>query len=179
MTTIGYNEKKLVKNGNHESNIGNLLADSLAAVYDDTRIAFMNNGGIRSNISVGDIWYDDILYVMPFDNTVDLVTMSGSGIRSTLETAAKNISPDDVYGYPGFGFQISGLRVDIFVTEDNSGSRVHKLEVEDEDGLFVEIDNEGIYNVALTSFIAGGGFKKQKQTKGIFDDHILSHQVGS
>merc|ERR1712013_824494 len=121
----------------------------MAAVYPNTTISFSNNGGIRSSLAVGNLTYEDVLYVLPFDNTVDFVTMKGSG-----------------------------LRVTIIVTPDNAGDRVADLQVMDVNGVFGDIQDDEVYNVALPSFLAGGGSKFQKQMRGVFDDHILSHDVG-
>ena len=58
-------------------------------------------------IKVGDILYDDLLYILPFENTVDLVTMKGRGIRNALEKACHNINHEDVNEYYGsFGYQV-------------------------------------------------------------------------
>jgi len=180
MTTIGVNEILLIEGDNSEEwNIGDVLTESMAAVYNDTRISFSNNGGIRSAIDVGDVWYDDIMYVMPFDNTVDLVTMNGKGIRASIEAAAAGINPEDVNEYPGFGYQLCGLKVEIEAAKDNVNSRVVSLLVQEEDGNFVPIEEEKVYNVALPSFLAGGGTKKSRQIRGLFDEGILSHEVGT
>ena len=59
-------------------------------------------------LQVGEILYDDLLYILPFENTVDLVTMKGSGIRNVLEQACFKINPDDVNDYYGsFGYQVA------------------------------------------------------------------------
>ena len=56
---------------------------------------------------MGDILYDDLLYILPFENTVDLVTMRGSGLRNALEKACYNINPEDVNEYYGsFSYQV-------------------------------------------------------------------------
>lgn len=178
-TVIGENKIILEENApSEESNIGDVIAEAMAGVYNDTRISFTNNGGIRSTIDVGEVMYDDILYVLPFDNTVDLVTMKGQGIKDALERASEGIDPENVNKYPGFGYQISGLRVVIEARADNVGSRVTSLKVEGEDGSYSDIDLEAEYNLALPSFLAGGGTKNQKQMRGIFDDNILTHDVG-
>ena len=58
-------------------------------------------------VQVGDILYDDLLYILPFENTVDLVTMKGRGIRNALEKACHNINHEDVNEYYGsFGYQV-------------------------------------------------------------------------
>merc|ERR1712055_29527 len=142
-------------------------------------------GGIRSSLEVGDILYDDLLYILPFENTVDLVTMRGGGIRNVLEKACENINSEDVNEYYGsFGYQVAGLRFQVVVTADNAGDRGKNLNVKNEDGNYGDIDDEAIYNVALPTFLAGNfhssNNKTQRQVKsgGIFDEDILSHVVG-
>ena len=130
-------------------------------------------------LQVGEILYDDLLYILPFENTVDLVTMKGSGIRNVLEQACFKINPDDVNDYYGsFGYQVAnpncsvklffcvsklrfslmglrkfsqvaGLRFEVVVTAGNAGDRVKNLNVKNEDGNYGDIDDEAIYNVAL------------------------------
>ena len=59
-------------------------------------------------LQVGEILYDDLLYILPFENTVDLVTMKGRGIRNVLEKACYKINPDNVNDYNGsFGYQVA------------------------------------------------------------------------
>lgn len=94
--------------------------------------------------------YDDVLYILPFDNTVDLVTMKGSGIRTVLERMCERINPDDVHDYSGgFGYQVAGLNFEVLVAEDNQGERVHNLRVKGADGVYADIQEEAVYNVAL------------------------------
>ena len=113
-SVVGENKILLKEEGlSEESNIGDVICQSMAAVYENTTISFTNNRGIRSTLQVGNLTYEDILYVLPFDNTVDLVTMKGSGIITCLENVAFNIDPTDVDEYTGFGYQLSGLKVTI------------------------------------------------------------------
>ena len=85
-----------------------------------------------------------MLTVQPFDNTVDLVTMSGAGLRASLENAAASLVPGDPEAYPGFGYQISGLKVNITVEENNQGGRVTGLMIKQEDGSHVEVDEDKV-----------------------------------
>ena len=89
-----------------------------------------------------------------------------------------NIDPTYVNEYPGFGYPLSGLNVTIVVTPNNAGNRVTELQVMDIDGTFSDVIEDKIYNVALPSFLAGGGTKFQKEMRGVFDDSVLSHTVG-
>jgi len=178
---LGVNEVLLEEGPpSQESNIGDVVSDAFAAAFPDTRIAFSNNGGIRSTLEVGEVLYDDVLYILPFDNTVDLVTMKGSGIRTVLERMCERINPDDVHDYSGgFGYQVAGLNFEVLVAEDNQGERVHNLRVKGADGVYADIQEEAVYNVALPSFLSGsGGRGRQVKSKGIFDDLILSLEEG-
>ena len=121
----------------------------MAAVYNDTTISFQNNGGIRAPFPVGNITYEDVLEVLPFDNTVDYVTMNGTGLKQSLENSAAQISYEDVYEYPGFGIQVSGLRFTINVLPDNQNSRITDLKVKDINGSYFDVDLEQIYYIAL------------------------------
>ena len=121
----------------------------MAAVYNDTTISFQNNGGIRAPFPVGNITYEDVLEVLPFDNTVDYVTMNGTGLKQSLENSAAQISYEDVYEYPGFGIQVSGLRFTINVQPDNQNSRITDLKVKDINGSYFDVDLEQIYYIAL------------------------------
>ena len=82
--------------------------------------------------------------VQPFDNTVDLVTMNGEGLRASIEAAAFSLVAGDPEAYPGFGYQLSGLRVNITVEEDNQGSRVTELLVKQEDGSYAKVEDDKV-----------------------------------
>ena len=129
--------------------LGDFICDAMAAVYNDTTISFQNNGGIRAPIPVGNITYEDVLEVLPFDNTVDHVTMNGTGLKQSLENSAALISYEDVHEYPGFGFQVAGLRFTINVLPDNQNSRITDLKVQNINGNYFDVDPDQIYNIAL------------------------------
>jgi len=177
--TVGENKIPLTMRApSEEGNLGDVVCQSMAAVYDNTRISFSNNGGIRSDLVVGNLTYEDIMYVLPFENTVDLVQMTGKGLRDSIENAAARIDHVDVNQYPGFGYQLSGLKVRIEVSASNSGNRVTELQEVKEDGTLDEVEDEKVYNVALPSFLVGVFNKQQGQTRGTFDGSILTHTKG-
>ena len=88
-----------------------------------------------------------MLTVQPFDNTVDLVTMNGAGLRASIEAAASSLVAGDPEAYPGFGYQLSGLIVDITVEENNQGSRVTGLLIKQEDGSYEEVEDDRVSRV--------------------------------
>jgi 5'-nucleotidase len=163
-----------------ESNMGNLIADSMAAAHDDTYIAFMNNGGIRNRFEIGNITLEDIFFVLPFNNTVDLMAMPGRSLLSAVERAASRLDPQQPDKYPGFGLQVAGLRLEILVTSNNTDSRVNRIQVRvgnsEED--WEDLVPDKTYRVAVGSYLAPDG--QQRYVRGIFDDlDGLEHYPGS
>ena len=84
-----------------ESALGNVLADGLREM-EKADVALLNSGGLRANLKAGAITYGDIYEVLPFDNTVSIVTVTGEELRRLLVAA---------YGTGSGVFQQSGLKV--------------------------------------------------------------------
>lgn len=147
-----------------ETNLGDLTADSLR---DQTGadIALVNGGGIRMSIPAGDITYNDIYEVFPFNNQVCIIEASGQQILDALEWGV-HVLPDEFGGF----FQVSGLsyEVDCSVesgcTEDEYGMcsgisgarRVNNVMVGEE-----PIDPDAVYTVAGADYFliySGNGY---------------------
>lgn len=90
-----------------ETNLGDLCADAYRNTL-GADIAFVNGGGIRSNIEKGDITYGDIIAVHPFGNMACLIEASGQEILDALELGAAS-SPEESGGF----LQVSGLTYEI------------------------------------------------------------------
>ena len=82
--------------------------------------------------------------VQPFDNTVDKVVMTGEGIKNSLEAAAASIDFNNPDGYPGFGYQVAGVRFNISVGPDNVNNRIRNLQVKNIDGEYNIIDPQQV-----------------------------------
>lgn len=143
-----------------ECNLGNLIADSYRQET-GADIAFMNGGGIRRDLPAGDLTLGDLLEVQPFGNTVATLELTGADIIAALENSVSRITLNDDGeivrdGASGRFLQVSGLRFSYDPTLE-AGSRVVSVEVEQEDGSFVAIDESATYSVAMPNFIALGG----------------------
>lgn len=90
-----------------ETTIGNLCADAFRAVL-GSDIAFVNGGAIRADIPEGDVTYNNLLSVFPYNNAVCTATMSGSQIMDALEVSAR-LLPKENGGF----LQVSGLKFKI------------------------------------------------------------------
>jgi 5'-nucleotidase len=73
-----------------ETALGDLIADAVLAATrsQGTQIAFMNGGGMRQDLDVGDnltATYGQVQIVLPFGNTLVAMDLTGAQIRSLLE----------------------------------------------------------------------------------------------
>ena len=78
----------LVRNG--ETGLCNLAADAMLYSARETKtgradVGLFNGGGLRTNIKAGEITFNDALSVMPFNNTVCIVEVSGQTLLDELE----------------------------------------------------------------------------------------------
>ncbi len=76
-----------------ESLLSNLIADVLreaAIPYlgHPADVAVVNMGGLRSSLSAGDITYGDIYEILPFENSLCLLTLTGSTLKQLMENIA-------------------------------------------------------------------------------------------
>ena len=162
---------------NREVTVGNLVADSLRW-FMDTDVTLMNGGGVRADISEGEITFGELLDINPFINFVVSVKLKGQQIIDALEVGASYVEAipvfeDNPVGENGGFLHVSGLRykidtsVDSEVVYDKNGMmtsigdnrRVHDVEVL-KDGEYVPIDPEADYTLASVDYLVlnyGGG----------------------
>ena len=108
-----------------ETNLANFCTDAFRIML-DTDIALINAGGIRDNIEAGDITYNDLLRVFPFNNTVCIATITGRQLLDVLEFSARFFPRES-----SELMHVSGLRYTLFV---NCDPRTFYY---DEQGLFI------------------------------------------
>ncbi|PKN83249.1 MAG: multifunctional 2',3'-cyclic-nucleotide 2'-phosphodiesterase/5'-nucleotidase/3'-nucleotidase [Deltaproteobacteria bacterium HGW-Deltaproteobacteria-1] len=128
-----------------ETNLGNLITDIMrkAAGAD---AAIINGGTIRTSIKKGQIKVSDVYAVVPFDNYIVAIKLTGKQIRETLEHGVSAI--DEGAGrFP----QVSGLAF-TYNRLDPAGSRVKDVFI---GGHPLVADKE--YTVATNDFLAAGG----------------------
>jgi 2',3'-cyclic-nucleotide 2'-phosphodiesterase (5'-nucleotidase family) len=96
-TTLVQISKRLVKN-KPESEMGNLLCDLFKEIGSEKYgkpidVALTNFGGIRTEWQAGNITVGNVYEVMPFDNALVVLTLSGSQLKSFLAELAKRKDP--------------------------------------------------------------------------------------
>ena len=126
-----------------ENALANMVADALR-LQTGADIALFNGGNFRAPLAKGDMTAGDLYAVLPFDNFLVKVKLSGAKIRECLAYGAQQ------YGDGGFP-QVSGLRiryVDGKLVEAKVG---HSAETA------VPLDDAKSYSVVMTDFLAIGG----------------------
>jgi len=108
------------------------------------QIAMTNGGGLRVPVPAGEITAGKLYEVMPFDNTLYTMKLSGADVKANIEHGIMN---EDI-GW----IQISGVRV-TYNSGAEAGNRITSMVLED--GTPVEMDN--YYTVVTNDFMFTGG----------------------
>ena len=183
LTINGADGKRAVRNA--ETNLGDLCADAYRILL-GADIAFVNGGGVRDNIKVGDITYGDIIKVHPFGNEACLVEVTGQQIKDALELGSA--------AYPGEsgGFlQVSGLTYTINADIPSSVVKNDKSEFVKVDGAYrvsdimvggQPLDVNKTYTLASHNYMlkdAGDGYTMfgTKNVKVLQDEVMIDNQV--
>jgi len=128
-----------------ETNLGNLVADILRALT-GAEISIQNSGGIRTSIDVGPITLEEIFTVLPFDNYVVSLELTGRAILAALENSV-SMHPELHGRFP----QVSGMSF-LFDPARPAGERIVEVTIGDEPLVL-----DRTYIVATNDFMAGGG----------------------
>ncbi len=131
-----------------ESPLGDLLTDAMRA-YLKTDFAFLNSGGIRTDLPAGALIYANMFDVSPFDNFPAVVTMTGAQVKRMLEVTS-------IGGGRGI-LQTSGLRYTFDEARDAdkpAAQRNRLTEVTLANGQ--PLDPAALYRVATIDFLVTG-----------------------
>lgn len=128
-----------------ETNLGNLIADIIRQTS-GADVAIINGGGIRTGIKKGEVLVKDIYSVLPFDNYIVAIKLTGKQIKDTLEHGVSAIE-EGAGRFP----QVSGLSFS-YSRLAKPGSRIREIFIA---GKSLDPDKE--YTVATNDFLAAGG----------------------
>ena len=186
------NGNRLVRN--NETNLGDLCADAFRyAVNAD--IGYINGGGIRADIKAGDITYNDLLNVLPFNNSVVLAQVSGQTIMDMMELTLMSYPGEDG-AFPhlsGLTFSVNtSIPSSVVINEYGEFSgvdgqyRVYDLKVyNSKTEAYEDIDLNATYTLAASNYYLielGSGMKmlesaKILQNEGLLDAEALEKYI--
>jgi 5'-nucleotidase len=136
----------LTRNHDGESELGNLIADSLRAAVLGAHIGLQNSGGIRADIDAGPITFGELFDVLPFGNKVAAMRLTGAQLRELILMG--------LHGKHG-AVQISGLRVVVDLSKIGCPGGAALVEATLSDGAAIR---EGAEYVLVTNdYLAKGG----------------------
>jgi len=133
--------QELVRNREGESALGEVLVDALREM-ERADVALINPGGLRADLPAGELTYGQVYDVLPFENTVANVTVTGEELTHLLQVA---------YGARRGVYQVSGLQLTLLHCSDIVRLKTVKFS----DG--ASIRPEQRYRVAMPDFLASGG----------------------
>lgn len=128
-----------------ETNLGNFMADIMRQAS-NAQACIINGGGLRTSILQGPIQMKDVYAVLPFDNYVVAIRLTGKQIREVLEYSVSAV--EDLEGrFP----QVSGITFGYCPTAPK-GARVGDIQINGTPLHFKES-----YVIATNDFLAAGG----------------------
>jgi 2',3'-cyclic-nucleotide 2'-phosphodiesterase (5'-nucleotidase family) len=141
--------RDLTRRTDGESGLGDLITDAMREAS-GARIAFYNGGGIRADLLKGPVTLENVYTILPFDNQLVTMDLSGSQIRELMENSAQAEKL----------LQISGMKVEFDLSRP-AGSKVVSIYVDT-----APIDPEATYKVVTNDFLAAGGDQVTTFMKG-------------
>lgn len=168
-----------------ETNLGALCADAFRSAV-NADIGYINGGNLRADILAGDITFNDMLNVLPFNNTIVLAEVSGQTIKDILEMAMRTW-PEENGAFPhlsGIRFSVNtAIPSSVVLNEQEeftgvSGQyRVYDIEILDkETEKYKPISLTKTYTLAATNYYIleyGSGMKMLENSVVLQNDGIL------
>jgi 2',3'-cyclic-nucleotide 2'-phosphodiesterase (5'-nucleotidase family) len=160
-TVIGKLEGALIKGRVVGGSMGNFVTDAVreqagAKLGKRPALAILNRDGLRKNtIAAGDLRVRDIFEILPFENELVAVDMTGAQLRRLLETLMGNADLAE-----------SGARVKYQTSETRKFEAV-SLQIIGPTGALEEIDPSRTYTIVTVDFVMtrGGAYDFLKEIK--------------
>ena len=144
-TVIGRLESDLNKTGVGGGSLGNFVADGIKAYATKHRhpvvLAIMNAGGLRKNeISAGELRVSDIFELLPFENALVAVDVTGVQLAKLIEIVTRDAQ--------------SGARIH-FKWNERSRPEYLSGKLVDEHGNEYDIDPQKTYTIVTIDYLLG------------------------
>jgi 5'-nucleotidase len=147
-----------VENAAGESTLGNLIADA-QRVRTEADFAFMNPGGIRTNLDAGEVTWGDLFAIQPFFNDLVSMDLTGAQVRTLLEQQWVGQTNPRILKTSGLWYRwqaCAGYNPSAVPFCPGGGTpQVVEIRVGGPSGAL--LDPAATYRVTVNSFMASGG----------------------
>lgn len=156
---VGETPTSLIHKHGRENPVTNLVADSLREAT-KSDFSLVNAGGVRTSIEAGKIMYGAAFRVLPFDNLVAVLKISGKDLKTALRIAFSGHS-GGIFGISGLQLTMHPLEREIVPDDLNSDGKKEPWEikrlisVKTADGK--ELSDSKMYSLATPDFLVSGG----------------------
>ncbi len=138
----------------HGSDIAGLVAKAFLRAEPTADVAIQNGGGVRANVPPGPFTIADAYTLLPFRNSMVVLTMSGAELLAVLEDSLANFM--DLGGSSGSYPYAAGLRFSVDLTQPR-GARIGQVEVNSGlKGEWGALEPAATYRVVTSDFLAAG-----------------------
>ncbi len=136
-------------NRTEETNIADFVADSFRKAA-GSDVALINGGSLRADtiISKGEVSLRDVLSILPFNNELSKIEVTGEMLLQALEHGVSRSGPGSE---PGRFPQVSGIRYSFDATL-LPGARIKEVTVNGQ-----PLDPKKTYTLITTKYVADGG----------------------
>ena len=165
-----------------ETNLGDLVTDAMlwAAKEADVEadMAVVNGGSIRASITEGKITKKDIHTVLPFNNTLAIVEVTGAELLEALE-ASTYLMPESLGSFP----QVAGIEFTVAISQPYdqgelypgttyyAPASIRRVSIQTVGG--EAFDPENVYTVATNDYLAADG-----DTYSVFGKAAVNFDTG-
>jgi len=155
-TEVGCSAGPLSRTRTAESEVGDFVSDAIAWALPEADFAIQNSGGLRADLPGGTLRREDLQEVMPFDNRLLVVEMTGAQVNTLFRLGSSGAH--GVLQLSGAAYHFDPARTggsDLDgngTTEDWETDRLCSATVGG-----APIDPARTYKVAITDFLWGGG----------------------
>nr|XP_023023172.1 apyrase-like [Leptinotarsa decemlineata] len=145
-----------------ECSLGDFVTDSMVFAYESSSngstsgvdCAVTNPGGLRGDLNIGNITYNELSTAQPFRNTIDIAKIKGEDLKRMFEFSAqpKQFSKLNL-------LQVSGIKMSYNLSQPQ-GNRVVSLKIRCRNcthQIYEDLQLGHYYTIALPSFLTKGG----------------------
>jgi len=117
-------------------------------------LAIKAGGGVRTGIPRGKITVGNAYELMPFENTLVVVELTGAEVKAAIQggvtTAVSGLS-DGAFPY------VADVRYIVDAATDPKHPKVTRVEIRNADGAWTAIADTAAYRIVVDSYLADGG----------------------